>query len=158
MVISMKGYLILVLMLVSATAVGSSIRAEHGVYAMPESVVYVQRMGYWRYGSLDGSYRVIVMEEENSFQRHRIYLQWLCNCDRGMIAMRALDELNENERYIFTPPTFRRSNNVDLIEFVARDVRSHDDYQVQVQLLGIGEMRVQRQRMPAADRSSGTSQ
>ncbi|WLD59101.1 hypothetical protein NFC81_04770 [Salinispirillum sp. LH 10-3-1] len=159
----MKRYLILALFLcgvtaLSSTVIGASVRSEHGIYAMPESVVYVQRLGYWRYGSLDGSYRVVVMEDESSFQRHKIYVQWLCQCDRGMIAMRALDELHENERYIFTPPTFRRSSNVDLLEFVARDVRTHEDYQVQVQLTGIGELRVQRQRMPTADRSDTTSQ
>ncbi|MFY0665393.1 MAG: hypothetical protein JXQ97_12270 [Natronospirillum sp.] len=159
----MKRYLIRALFLfcvtaVSSTVIGSTVQSEHGVYALPESVVYVQRLGYWRYGSLDGNYRVIVLEEEDSFQRHKIYVQWLCQCDRGMIAMRALDELHESERYIFTPPTFRRSGEIDLLEFVARDVRSHDDYQVQVQLTGIGELRVQRQRLPAADPADTTSQ
>ncbi|MFC3853645.1 hypothetical protein ACFOSD_12430 [Salinispirillum marinum] len=123
-----------------------------GIYALPVSVVYVQRLGYWRHGLLDGNYRVVVVEEDSRYQRHQMHIQWLCQCETGLVAIRGIDELNVDERFIFTPPTFRRIDDIDTLDFVARDTRTQEDFAVQIRLLGLGEYELLRQRLPDTDR------
>lgn len=142
------GLLWMLLLATTATPVSTL----QGIYAMPASVVYVQRLGYWRHGLLDGNYRVVVVEEDSRYQRHQMHLQWLCQCETGLVAIRGIDELNLDERFIFTPPTFRRVNGVDTLDFVARDTRTQEDFAVQIRLLGLGEYELQRQRLPDTDR------
>ncbi len=117
---------------------------DYRIYDLPPEVVYVQRFGRWAQGGQTGLLRVVVAEPStDSVRRHLLYIQWVCDCAEGVVAMRPVSELNRREPMIYTPPTFDRLGIQNVVTIVGRGVESRRDREFRLIIRERGEVEVQ---------------
>lgn len=136
----MKKPFLLVLLLLFILPARSDLLAD--VYDMPEEVVDVRSLGFWNKGQLEGHFRVIVTQGAGLSKRNKLFLQWICHCDKGQISFIGIDELNKQALYHFGVPKFDFKQNTALINVKAMDALTKITHEFQLQLTDIGHYQI----------------
>lgn len=130
----------------------ANIGLQYQIYELPLSMVSARRVGQWQSGDLKGYLRVFLVEREGRRPiSHELYIQWVCDCDIGQVAILPVAEFNGDIRYQLTEPQWRFSQGVNLLEFNALNVHNKTQLFVQVQLRDIGDIQVVARRTDSVD-------
>lgn len=117
---------------------------DYRIYDLPPEVVFVQRFGRWAQDGQTGLLRIVVAEPSSeSIRRHLVYIQWVCDCPEGVVAMRPVSQLNRREPMIYTPPTFDRLGTQNVVTILGRGVESRRDREFRLVIRARGEVEVQ---------------
>lgn len=138
----MRNCLILTFLFIVCLPVRADMTMDYRLYDLPLSVELVKNYGQWSESDMTGYYRVYLVRDEKPPGSHNIYLQWVCDCSAGRLALKGLSEFNGMERYQLTEPSFRRAQATDMLQFEATNVYTRERMMVQIQLLGIGNYRI----------------
>lgn len=128
----------------------ADVSMDYRLYDLPLTVELVKNYGQWSEQDMTGYYRVYQVLDAKPPGSHKLYIQWVCDCPAGRLALKGVNEFNAQERFILTEPSFRRAQATDMLEFEATNVYTRERMMVQLQLLGIGNYRIAT-RMLASD-------
>lgn len=125
---------------------------EFQIYDLPLNMVSARRMGTWQSQGMQGYHRVFLVERSGIRPvSHDLFIQWVCDCDIGQVAIMPVIELSGESRYYMTEPEFRYSQGVNLLEFYAENVFLRTELFVQVQIHDIEDVRVVARRVDNID-------
>jgi len=113
---------------------------RHEIYEMPLPVQSVYTLGWWRIDDMEGFFRVIVTEHRQRYVRNKLWLQWICRCEKGRIAMVGIREISDSEPYRFiSEPKFDHKQGLGLINMIIINSRTKEEKEIQIQLKGQAE-------------------
>lgn len=117
---------------------------DYRIYDLPPEVVFVQRFGRWSQDGQTGLLRVVVAEPSaERARRHLLYIQWLCDCDEGVVSMRPVSELNRRQPMVYSPPTFSRLGTGNVVDIVGQEVESRRTREFRLVIRERGNIEVQ---------------
>ncbi|WP_119393921.1 hypothetical protein [Salinibius halmophilus] len=143
----MRNCLIVTLFCFWVLPLRADVSMDYRLYDLPLTVELVKNYNDWSQSDMTGYYRVYLVQSERPPVSHSMYIQWVCHCDAGRLALKGISEFNGMERFHLTEPTFRRAQATDMLEFEATNVYTRERMQVQLQLLGIGNYRIATKTM-----------
>lgn len=141
------------LCLLSTLVLGQrNVPLEYQIYDLPLNMVSARRVGEWQSQGMRGYHRVFLVERSRQQPiSHDLFIQWICDCDLGQVALMPVMELSGDSRYELTEPEWRMSQGVNLLEFYAENVYLRTKLFVQVQIRDIEDIRVVARRVDNLD-------
>lgn len=113
---------------------------DYRVYDLPPELVYTERFGQWAEGGRSGLHRLVVVETlGDASPQQLLYLQWVCRCEAGVVAMRPVSEINRSSQMTYTRPEFSRIGLRDVVELEGRDRLTGQLRTFRVRMMAVGE-------------------
>ncbi|TGG94999.1 hypothetical protein E4656_00795 [Natronospirillum operosum] len=118
---------------------------DYRIYDLPPQLVFIKRFGSWQARGETGLHRLLVVDagEHLARRHHLLYVQWVCHCEQGVMAMIPLSEVNRSGPFIYTRPEIRRRGQTWYMSLVAQNTTTRDISRVNVFLPQFGEYRVE---------------
>lgn len=118
---------------------------DYRIYDLPPSVVHVSRFGEWSKDGEQGMVRVIINDagEPLAQSHHLLTLQWVCDCEAGLVSVVPVSELNRDGPFIYTRPEAGQRGQTWYLEMAARNTRTGDESLVRLFVPRVGEYRVE---------------
>ena len=140
--------LVFSLLLIMARFSSADARLQYQIYDLPLDVVTVQTIGQWQDDKLNGYFRLIITQHHSRYVTHQLWIQWICDCEQGRLAMVNVVEIGKEGPFrIVSLPEFDTRDDVGFFNLVLENARTKEKRRAQIQIVSRGQYRYISERL-----------